>query len=334
MNVNDISDYTGKADPSLLIPRIGTSYKEKDAFKEIVDHLKKWQFKTALNKLDRLIEIEVEPVDALLLKGEILAHFDLNQDAAEQFKLVLERDSENIFAEMMLIIQLAAMKSEAELEEYTTRLKERSPEMFELYERITILIEENHNRFEFPGITDPIEAICVFGYIVNGDGTLPEVLINRLKKVKELAELHPSAMILLSGGAVRNQFNEAVEMKKYLMEQGVAEQRIVSLEHAKDTVGNVIEFVDHIQTKEYKHICAVTSKVHLPRAWMTLAIALERIGYETCLSGTSPDEEIDEQMMELELQLNYQTLFRIAGLFEKQDITDFIIKEESKREFI
>lgn len=334
MNVNDISDHAGESDPSLLIPRIGTSYKDKDTFAEIVDLLKKWQFKSALNKLNFLIDNDIESIDALLLKGEILAHFELNQEAAEAFKQVLEKDSENIYAEMLLIIQLTAMNSETELEEYTTRLEERWPEMFELYERITILIEENHNRFEFPGITDPIEAICVFGYIVNDDGSLPEVLVNRLKKVQELADLHPDAMILLSGGAVRNRFNEAVEMKKYMVEQGVAEQRIVSLEQAKDTVGNVIEFADYIRTREYKHICAVTSKVHLPRAWMTLAIALERIDYQTCLSGTSPEEEIDEQMMEQELKLNYQTLFRIAGLFEKQDIAKHILKEKSKRESI
>ncbi|WP_423188680.1 YdcF family protein [Alkalibacterium sp. f15] len=326
MNINDISNYTGAVDPTSLIPHIGTGYKENDILREIVGLLEKWQYKSALIKLDGLINDGTEPVDALLLKGELLAHFDLNQDAAEAFKQVLMIEKDNIFAEMMLLIQLSILNSEREVDHYAMRLKEHSFDLYTAYEQVIQLIEEHKDQFKFPGNIDPIEVICVYGYILNEDGSIPEVLEKRLLKVNELAEQHPSAMILLSGGAVKNKYNEAVEMKKVLIKWGVNEQRLVSLERAKDTVGNVIEFMDYIQPRSFKHVCVVTSKAHLPRAWMTLAIALGKINYQTHLSGASPEEEIDKQTMEMEYKLNYQTLFRIAGLFEKKDITEHIRK--------
>ena len=186
------------------------------------------------------------------------------------------------------------------------------------------LINENKNRFTFSENKASLNLICVCGYVLNEDGTIPPTLKKRLNKAEELALLNPSAILLLSGGAVMNRYNEAQEMKRFLTERGIGEEKLVVLNQAKDTVGNILEFTQYIQSKKLDSICIVSSKAHLPRAWMALNISLKQINYETSLSGASPNEIVTEQMMVIEHKLNYQTLFRIAGLFEKKDIEEKI----------
>lgn len=326
MNIDNIINYTGEVDPTLLIPKIGKSYKEINKLSEIVDLLEQWQYKSALIKLDNLIQNESELLNALLLKGELLAHFDLNQDAADVFKQVLQLDQNNIVAEVLLLVQLTILEAETEATHYNNCLSEHSPKLYTAFNHTNDFIEENKNRFDFPGNVETLDLICVYGYSLNNDGSLPAVLDRRLATVTELAIKNPSLTILLSGGAVINKYNEAIEMKKVLIKRGVNEHRILTLEHAKDTVGNVIEFIEYITHRSFKHIGVVTSKAHLPRAWMALSLALENINYQTCLSGISPEETINEQMMTVEHKLNYQTQFRIAGLFEKKDIIALLDK--------
>lgn len=73
-----------------------------------------------------------------------------------------------------------------------------------------------------------------------------------------------------------------------------------------------------------KTVCAVTSKDHLPRAWMSLVLGFEEAGQDVTVYGESHTDDIDAAMVEREHTLNYQTLFRLAGLFEKKDIRKYL----------
>lgn len=147
---------------------------------------------------------------------------------------------------------------------------------------------------------------------------MPPGLERRLDKAVELAIQNLSATLLLNGGAVKNQYNEAVEMKDNLFKRGIEEERFVALNRAKDTVGNVSEFTEYLKNKKPDSICVVTSKAHLPRAWMSLTLGLKNIHHTTFSSGSSPNETVTDEMMAGEHKLNYQTLFRLAGIFEKK----------------
>lgn len=121
---------------------------------------------------------------------------------------------------------------------------------------------------------------------------------------------------------MQNKYSEAYGMKRYLVERGIEDDRLVALDRAKDTVGNIIEFTNYIQSGHFDSICIVSSKVHLPRAWMALKIGLDQMNDQTSLAGEAPDEPAPEEMMAVEHKLNYQTLFRVAGLFEKKDVEE------------
>lgn len=316
-----IEDYTGNVDVSYLIPKIGSSFLEIDELIEAVTLLEDWQFKSALREVDQLIESQTKEIDALLLKAEILGLFDANQASADVCLAVLEKDEENIFALMMLLIQLVTLKTPQEkLQPYLQKLKTLSTDLHDKFVEVLAFIQKHNGTFDFMPPEETLDLICVYGYFFNEDGSMPKELEVRLLKVVELAQLNPEATILLSGGAVQNQYGEAVEMKKHLIKMGIKEDRLVALEKARDTVGNIMEFVEYIKPRNIETICAVSSFEHLPRAWMALYTGLKRINYPATVFGASPQGEVNEDTLKNEEHLSYQTVFRVAGLYEKKDI--------------
>ncbi|MDE1549195.1 YdcF family protein [Jeotgalibaca caeni] len=329
-----IEDYQGEVDTTQLIPQMGTSYGHHKELKEIVSLLAHWQYRTALNQLDEQIENNTEAVEALLLKGELLGIWECNESAAAVYRTILEQDPENPYALVQLLIQLKILKAlESECTACFEQLASVAPELCQKVKEVFNMIEQHASQYNFPPIDGPLDVICVFGYFMNDDGTMPLVLENRLLSVLELVREHPEALVLVSGGAVRNQYSEAVAMKNYLVESGMKEEQIVALEQAKDSVGNVLEFMDYLKTGTYHRICAVTTISHLPRAWMSLKVGLQRAGVNAQLFGYALEETVQPEMQELEERLNYQTVMRLAGLFEKQDIAAFLsaVSLESER---
>lgn len=317
----DIKDYQGDVDSTRLIPHTGTSFEDTKELANVVHLLEHWQYKSALKELDHLIHQNIEVIDSLILKGEVLALFDDNQAAIEVFESILQKDPHNVYALTMILIQLSIVRrNKEEIAEYFTTLKAVSPKIHSKVKEVLEFIEKNKTNFAVQKITKPLDLICVFGYFLNEDGSMPVQLEKRLKKVCELVELYPNAKILLSGGAVQNKYVEALEMKKYLVKAGIPEEKLAALEKAKDTVGNIQEFMEYISTREFKAICVVTSIEHLPRAWMSLCAGLKRWNYKAQVFGAAPKEKIDPETLAIEMKLDYQTVFRVAGLFEKKDI--------------
>lgn len=314
-----IEDYKGTVETANLIPLVGTSYTDVEELFAILKLLENWQYKSALIELDRLIAEDRKKTDLLLLKGEILSLFDYNHEAISVFDDVLTIDSDNVCALIMRLIQLIIIEEdEKEIDRSLQALRKKSPKLHDQFKEVLAFIDDNKLRFECDSKKSSFDLICVFGYFLNADGTMPLKLKQRLDKVTSLAKEHTNATVLLSGGAVQNQYGEAVEMKKYLIQAGIPEDRLVSLNRARDTVGNIMEFMDYIKQRQFSTICVVTSLDHLPRAWMSLKMGLKNHGYSAEVVGAAPEDTVGN--MDKEIRLSYQTVFRIAGLFEQQDI--------------
>lgn len=204
---------------------------------------------------------------------------------------------------------------------YLQQLQSRSPSIHDRFVEVLSFIKKYNRTVDFMTAEEPLDLICVYGYFLNEDGSMPIELENRLIKIRELEELNPEATILLSGGAVQNQYGEAVEMKKYLIKSGIKEDRLIALEKARDTVGNIMEFIEYITPRQFSRICAVTSLEHLPRAWMALHTGLKRVGYPATIFGAAPQGKMNLDTLDKEEHLSYQTIFRVAGLYEKKDIS-------------
>lgn len=320
-----ILDVTHLINRELLIPKIGLSYTDIPELNTIVTWLNNWQFETALNQLDILISEGRHQVDALLLKGEVLALFEENYIAIEVFNEVLKKDAGNVYALIGRLIQLDRIQAEqSEIYHTQSKLKQVSSKVHDYFVETKTFMNTHKDSFNKHCQIDDIDTICVCGYFLHSDGSLPTKLQSRLNKVIELANRSKEVKIVLSGGAVQNQYSEAEAMKNYLIGAGIAPNRIVTYNQARDTVGNVMEFVDYLRNNLSKRACVITSKDHLPRAWMSLSIGLSKAGLAIDLYGDAPNEQVDQNMIVKEHQLNYQTLFRVAGLFEKREISKML----------
>ena len=318
---NIIENYKGDADPTTLIPSTGSSFIDIKELKEVVSLLSQWQYKSALQIINKNIENKNQLVNSLLLKGEIATIHENYEIAIDAYKNILGLEPKNIYALTMVIGHLKIIESDKEeIEAYFKILKTIAPQIAHKLKETLTFIEKSKEEYHYNELSKSLDLICVFGYFLYDDGSMPNELIGRLRKTFELAKKYSQAKILISGGAVQNKYCEAIEMKKKLMEMGLEEERVVALVTAKDTVGNIWEFMEYIQNQSAKNICVVTSMEHLPRAWMSFYIGLKENCVEANLFAASPKGTTHPVVAEKENRLSYQTVLRIAGLFDKESI--------------
>ena len=111
-------------------------------------------------------------------------------------------------------------------------------------------------------------CIVALGFQLNPDGTMRDELIERLRVVKASAEKYPNALIVCTGGgtAAENQTaTEAGKMAEWLIENGVAEERVIVEDKSITTAQNAIYTYD-ILTESYpqvKQLVIVSSDYHI-----------------------------------------------------------------------
>jgi len=97
----------------------------------------------------------------------------------------------------------------------------------------TLMLRAQHNAKEVDA-----DAVIVLGAAVHGD-RVTWVLENRLLAAKEFLDAHPDAICVVTGGQGPGEsVSEGSAMKKYLIAQGVAEERIFAEEQARNTIEN------------------------------------------------------------------------------------------------
>lgn len=117
------------------------------------------------------------------------------------------------------------------------------------------------------------DSLCliVLGYQLKPDGTMQEELLGRLKTALSCAEKYPNCRILCTGGGTASQnpdTTEADAMAKWLMDNGIASERIIVENQSLTTTQNAI-FSHRILQQEYPEItdiALVSSDYHIPWA--------------------------------------------------------------------
>lgn len=115
-------------------------------------------------------------------------------------------------------------------------------------------------------ITDD-SVIIVYGAGLKHDGTPDKALAKRLNKALELSEGNNCQVIVSGCQGYDEPCTEAFAMKKYLVEKGLPEDRIILEERAKDTKENVKfswEIIEEMGADVDK-IVSVSNKFHVPR---------------------------------------------------------------------
>jgi uncharacterized SAM-binding protein YcdF (DUF218 family) len=113
------------------------------------------------------------------------------------------------------------------------------------------------------------DYIIIFGAGVRG--TIPSLtLYERLKAGLKCIYNNPEALIILSGGKGPGEdISEAEAMKRFLMERGVNEKRLVLEDKSRDTRQNILFSKDKIKEmrgNENVSVMLVTSNFHMFRA--------------------------------------------------------------------
>lgn len=121
---------------------------------------------------------------------------------------------------------------------------------------------------------DGAEYVIVLGAQWKENGP-SEVLRRRLEKAIVYLEENPDTKVIVSGGQGTNEpVSEAAGMKKYLMNAGIAEERILAEEQSFNTEEN-LRYSSRFLNKEEDSVVLVTNNFHMYRA---LRIA-EKQGY-------------------------------------------------------
>ncbi len=321
MSELNLNNFQLRKETESHIPYVGKAYENNEHFQNIIQKIKQYQFKDALLLLNENIKNPILAVDSLMLKGEFLMSYEFYNDALNTFDKLLMRDSNNLYAHVGLahigyILNDKPLRSQS--------FKNMTPALANQIQQTISFIETSETPCYSNQFSQELDALCVFGYVITEDGYLTPKLKLRLDHTLDLADENPSSMILVSGAAVQNKYNEAEKMSEYLMSKGIPSSRIIKLPFARDTVGNIIEFVNEIIKNQFHTVCAVTSMYHLQRSWMSLHKALNNKNHSTHVYASHPSQTFMSEKDRLrEIELTYPTVMRASELFSVHDINQF-----------
>lgn len=137
--------------------------------------------------------------------------------------------------------------------------------------QVTAALTALHGEVAPPETASARAPIVVLGNGLNPDGSLHPNLENRLLAATELAKRRPGAPIVVSGGLLVGGYVEAHAMRDWLVEEGVAEGRILVEDRSFSTVSNA-RFTREL-LPEATDVIVVTSRDHVHRAVVDFTLA-------------------------------------------------------------
>lgn len=140
-------------------------------------------------------------------------------------------------------------------------------------------------------------CIVVLGYALAADGSMREELIGRMKVALASAQKYPNAYILCTGGPTASEkpkTSEAEAMAKWLIYNGISEDRIILEEESLSTAQNAIHSCEILfsQYPQVRHLALVTSDYHIRRGCLVFYTqaalsAAAGTGWELDIVGTA-----------------------------------------------
>lgn len=108
-----------------------------------------------------------------------------------------------------------------------------------------------------------VDYIVILGAGLRDDGTPSDMLADRLTVGVSLLEKHPDAKLLLTGDNNGDDYNEVAAMKKFVLDLGVEEDRIVEDGKGYSTYESIYRAKNEFDAET---VIIVTQKYHLYRA--------------------------------------------------------------------
>lgn len=182
--------------------------------------------------------------------------------------------------------------------------QERTGMMEEISRKLTRSREE---RF-WTSPPDDLEAIAVYGYALSAQGDIQPMLERRLQVALKVAQSHPDALVLLSGGQPRNDCLECEKMRDWLIEHGVDRARMIEDPLACETVDNQRGFLQMLQSRDLHRVCLVSGRVHMPRCLLGLESMAEASQYPLELSVAYAEDDAESPLVQSVMQMGEKWL--------------------------
>ncbi|WP_082170743.1 YdcF family protein [Yersinia pekkanenii] len=277
---------------------------------------------------------QLEPYRADLLFSAASAYVYNNniEKAIGIYKNILADAPEDISALIYLSVWTRFMGQDAESQAYQDQLKRINPLKSRDLDRFFTVI----NTVSKIPITDKLSAaelsqlqstpeqnaIVTLGYALNPDGTMNEVLIQRLEKTLDIAKQLPEALIIVTGGVPQNGKTEGKLMTDWLVSKGVKPERIYQDNYARSTVENAL-FSRYVLAKHrIKNAIIISSGSHVRRAVAVFTIASWETGPSNInfMAVASPDKPLKDlqEMTRNDLQGIYRDGLKALGLWSFQ----------------
>lgn len=197
------------------------------------------------------------------------------------------RSTREIIEEMVVDYGSYGDKADKQVQALLQEMKAGDKDAASRWERIMALWKECSETLTV-NLNEPVgeladsDALCfvVLGFQLAPDGSMRQELIERLTVARHCAELYPKALIVCTGGGTASEYATATEagrMAAWLIENGVAAERVIVEDKSLTTAQNAIYTFD-ILSKSYpwvKELVIVSSDYHI--ATGTLLFGAEAI---------------------------------------------------------
>ncbi len=188
---------------------------------------------------------------------------------------VEKRDRQEIIEEMVVDYGSYGDEADARIEALLKELRfvdtdgaDRWTSVMTLWKTVNTKLLLNYDVLP-DGLPDTDElCIVALGFQLNPDGTMRDELIERLTVVLNSAGKYPHALIVCTGGgtaAENESATEAGKMAEWLIENGIAEDRIIVEDKSLTTAQNAIYTFDILAERypQVKQLVIVSSDYHI-----------------------------------------------------------------------
>lgn len=185
------------------------------------------------------------------------------------------RSPQTIIEEMVVDYGSYGEEADRHIAELLKELKASDADLGTRWERVMALWKTVNsdlplNYDALPDGLSDTDALClvVLGFQLEPDGTMREELIQRLTVAKRCAEQYPHALIVCTGGgtAAENETaTEAGRMAEWLLENGIAPERVIVEDRSLTTAQNAICTFEILEERypQVKQLAIVSSDYHI-----------------------------------------------------------------------
>ncbi|MCG9694918.1 YdcF family protein [Vibrio sp. Isolate22] len=275
------------------------------------------------NRLLEAYQLEPYRTDLLISAANAQIYNKNAERAIELFEqaLTVAPDDVDLHAYLAVWQRFEGNQSESNkhMEKLESLNKGKAEDIKRIFATVDRVLETPLKESAGKGLLDDHGAIVTLGYALNPDGSMHQILIERLETTLAMAKANPDAMIVLTGGVPKNHKTEGKLMADWLIEKGVSKDRIIEENYATSTVGNALFSSYALASHNIKHATIISSASHVRRGQTLFEVASWQTGPQGITFDTVsyPDKPLSElkKASDGELLGIYRDALRTYGMW-------------------